>query len=117
MTSRKLQTRATIGRFNERFADWLADNLATMACFWILTAMVLSTLFFQLPKTPLEWIQFIVQTVFQGLALPVLALVSNKESRRNSKLLKDTHDDGEAEMKFLKNICDGCDRIKARKNV
>lgn len=78
--------------FNFKLANKLADMLSTMAMFYLITFLVFSILIFQMPKTPLEWIAFIVQTFFQGVALPVLAFVSKVESEKTNKIITDIYD-------------------------
>ncbi|MBF0618945.1 MAG: hypothetical protein HQL19_02130 [Candidatus Omnitrophica bacterium] len=90
--------------FNEWIATKLADALATMVMFFGVTFLTLSILFFQTPKTPLEWVQYIIQTFFQGVALPVLAFVAKIEGARQQKLLQETHDVVMREMKEIKGM-------------
>ena len=91
-------------RFNEWLATKLADALATMVMFFGVTFLTLSILFFQAPKTPLEWVQYIIQTFFQGVALPVLAFVAKIEGKKQQKLLQETHDAVMTEMKEIKEM-------------
>ena len=91
-------------RFNEWLATKLADALATMVMFFGVTFLTLSILFFQAPKTPLEWVQYIIQTFFQGVALPVLAFVAKIEGKKHQKLLQETHDAVMCEMKEIKEM-------------
>ena len=89
-------------KFDEWLASKLADALATMVMFFGVTFLTLSILFFQTPRTPLEWVQYIIQTLFQGVALPVLAFVAKIEGERQRKLLQETHDTVMQEMKEIK---------------
>ena len=93
---------------NQKFTDWLAnklaDYLATMAMFYGVTILTLSILLFQAPRTPLEWVQYVVQTFFQGVALPVLAFVAKISGERQEKLLQETHDTVMNEMKEIKEL-------------
>jgi hypothetical protein len=93
-------------RINERIATSLSDILSTMACFWVIAILVLAVLEFQCPHTPLEWIQYVVQTFFQGVALPVLAFVSKKEGDRSRKMNTETHDIVMKEFRDLKDLHD-----------
>ena len=97
--------------FNEWLASKLADALATMLMFFGVTFLTLSILFFQTPRTPLEWVQYIIQTFFQGVALPVLAFVAKIEGDRQRKLLQETHDTVMAEMKEIKEMMAEMGRI------
>jgi hypothetical protein len=80
----------------------LADILCTMAMFYGVTIFTLSILCFQTPRTPLEWVQYSIQTFFQGVALPVLGLVGKINGERQEKLLQETHDAVMEEMRELK---------------
>ena len=79
-------------KFNEWLAGKLADWLSTMIMFYAVSFLVVSILFFQKPGSPLEWIQFVVQCFFQGVALPVLAFVAKHEGKKTERLLRETHD-------------------------
>ena len=102
-----------INRFNEWLATKLADALATMVMFFGVTFLTLSILFFQAPKTPLEWVQYIIQTFFQGVALPVLAFVAKIEGKKQQKLLQETHDAVMSEMKEIKEMMAEMKKIEA----
>jgi hypothetical protein len=91
---------------NDLIAGKLADWLATVVVFYMVCFLTLSILFFQMPKTALEWVQYIVQTVFQGISLPILALVAKQEGTKMAKMLKETHDGVRVELKELKAIMD-----------
>ena len=90
--------------FGEWLANKLADSLATMAMFFVITALTVSILFFQTPHSPLEWVQYVIQTFFQGVALPVLAFVAKIAGERQEKLLQETHDAVMNEMKEIKEL-------------
>ena len=98
--------------FNEWFAIKLANALATMVMFFGVTFLTLSILFFQKPTTPLEWVQYIVQTFFQGVALPVLAFVAKIEGNKQQKLLQETHDAVMSEMKEIKGMMTVLNKIE-----
>ncbi len=98
--------------FNEWLASKLADALATMVMFFGVSFLTLSILFFQTPRTPLEWVQYIIQTFFQGVALPVLAFVAKIEGNRQQKLLQETHDTVMGEMKEIKEMMAELGRIE-----
>ena len=91
-------------KVHKQFAEILADGLATMIVFYAITFLTLSILFFQAPKTPLEWIQYAIQCFFQGVALPVLAFVAKISGERQEKLLQETHDIVMREIKDIKNL-------------
>jgi hypothetical protein len=83
-------------------ATKLADILCTMAMFYGVTILTLSILCFQTPRTPLEWVQYIIQTFFQGVALPVLGFIGKINGERQEKLLQETHDAVMEEMREIK---------------
>jgi hypothetical protein len=91
-------------KFNDWLANKLSDSLATMIMFYGITILTLSILLFQTPKTPLEWVQYAVQTFFQGVALPVLAFVAKISGAQQEKLLRETHDTVMNEMKEIKKL-------------
>lgn len=81
-----------IRKVNSWIADRLSNGLATMWTFWILSMLIVSTLLIQLPSGAQGWILFVVSVFFQGVALPVLALVSNRQGDRMESVLRETHD-------------------------
>ena len=94
--------RLFIQRMNERIAIMLSNSLSSMICFWVICVMVIAVLQWQVPKNPLEWIEYLVQTFFQGVALPVLAFVAKKEGEESRKMNTETHDIVMGELKDLK---------------
>ena len=82
----------SIKSFNDKIADILANSLSTVWCFYVIFFLVVSVLRFQCPKTILDWVIYIVQTFFQGIALPVLAFVTKKQGDIQTKLMQETHD-------------------------
>jgi hypothetical protein len=46
---------------NERIATILSDSLSSMICFWVICVLTIAVLNWQVPKNPLEWIQYIFQ--------------------------------------------------------
>ena len=93
-----------IKKYNELLANFLADSLSTMACFWIITSMVVVVLFWQRPSTLVGWITYISTAIFQASALPVLAFVAKKEGATQQALLQETHDTTMSEMDKLANM-------------
>lgn len=78
-------------RFNNWLGDKLAFGLSTMAAFYIVTAFVLVPLIWQRPEGLIGWVQFLIQSLFQGSALPVLGYVARIAGERQEKVLNDTH--------------------------
>ena len=89
-----------------RFNDWLGDKLAlflsTMGCFYIIFALVIVPLFFAHPNDLVGWVQYIVQSIFQGVALPVLGYVAKKVGDSQEKMLSETHNAVMEELALVK---------------
>jgi cell shape-determining protein MreC len=89
-----------------RFNDWLGNKLAiflsTMGCFYLIFALVIVPLFFQHPNDLVSWVQYIVQSLFQGVALPILGYVAMKAGENQEKLLNETHDTVMEEFALVK---------------
>lgn len=93
-----------INKFNNYLGDKLAFWLSTMAAFYIVTAFVLIPLLFQTPHDLVGWIQYIIQSLFQGSALPILAYVSKLEGAKTEKVLLETHDTVMNEFDKINNL-------------
>lgn len=90
------------------FFLWMADALGTDGCIMLFCLIAFVPFFHQLPKSILEWQQWLSQTAIQLIALAVLAKVSKIEGARNFSLLKDTHDVVMEELTQIKEFCSGC---------
>ncbi|MFF2874970.1 hypothetical protein ACFVR2_01480 [Gottfriedia sp. NPDC057991] len=73
-----------------------------MACFYIVLGFVIIPLFFQSPNTIVEWVQYIIQTIFQGIALPVIGYVARIAGEKDEKIIKETHDAVMEELVLVK---------------
>ena len=91
-------------RFNTWLADHLADALASMVLFWLVTFAVILPLLWQRPENAVLWIIYASSTCFQAVALPVLAFVSKKEGVKQAKILQETHDAVMQELGVLKEM-------------
>lgn len=89
-------------KFNNWLGDKLAFGLSTMAMFYVVSAFVILPLFLQRPHDLVGWIQYIVQSFFQGAALPVLGYVARKAGESQERVLLETHDTVMAEMRVVK---------------
>lgn len=89
-----------------RFNDWMGDRLAfwlsTMACFYLISLLVMVPLFFSRPEGLVSWVEYVVQSIFQGIALPVLGYVSRVAGERQEKVLIETHDTVMEQLSVLK---------------
>lgn len=78
--------------FNDRVGEILALVLSSMGCFWIVFALTIVPLFAQHPTTFIGWVQYIIQTVFQGASLPVLGYVGRAAGLISERMARETHD-------------------------
>ncbi len=78
--------------FNEWLGDKLAIFLSTMGCFYLIFALVIVPLFFAHPNDLVGWVQYVVQSIFQGIALPILGYVAKKSGDNQENVLNETHD-------------------------
>ncbi len=88
-------------KLNEFIADKLSNVMSTMWLFWILFIACLTAYIVQPPAGAQAQILFWVSIMFQGIALPVLAFVSNKQGNRMQSTLQETHDLAMEEMKLI----------------
>jgi hypothetical protein len=79
-------------RFNNFIADKMASLMATMLLFWILLILDVAGAIVDPPSNIQGWLLWGVSILFQSVALPVLALVSNKQGDRMETKLDQTHD-------------------------
>lgn len=97
-----------MGEKVKKFDNWLGDQLAfllsTMGCFYLIFALVIVPLFFQHPHDLIGWVQYFVQSFFQGVALPVLGYVARIAGEKQEQVLKETHDAEMLELAELKEI-------------
>lgn len=100
------QFRSWLHKLFRPFNDWLGDRLAfwlsTMACFYVITALVIVPLFFQRPSGLVGWVQYIVQSIFQGVALPVLGYVARIAGEKQERVVTETHDTVMEELAIVK---------------
>jgi cell shape-determining protein MreC len=89
-------------KLNDIIGDKLALWLSTMGCFYIIFALVIVPLFFQQPKGFIGWVTYIVQSVFQGAALPILGYVARVAGEKQENVLNETHDAVMEELAIVK---------------
>jgi len=70
-----------------KLAEILADSLASMTMFWIITLLVLIPLFWSQPAGGVAWMQYIVAVFFQGVALPVLGYTAKLSGKRTDEII------------------------------
>ncbi|WP_211241939.1 hypothetical protein, partial [Ectobacillus panaciterrae] len=73
-----------------------------MVCFYIILGLVIVPLFFQRPNTLVEWVQYVIQSIFQGIALPVLGYVARFAGEKQEKIVSETHDTVMEELALVK---------------
>lgn len=72
-----------------------------MAAFYIVSAFVILPLLWQTPHDLVGWVQYLIQSFFQGAALPVLGYVSRVGGERQEKLILETHDWSQAQFGMM----------------
>jgi cell shape-determining protein MreC len=92
----------TVKHINQWLGDKLAIWLSTMGCFYLIFALVVVPLFFQHPTDLVGWVQYIVQSLFQGVALPVLGYVARIAGEKQERVLNETHDAVMDELAIVK---------------
>ena len=80
----------------------MAFWLSTMACFYFILALVIIPLFFQHPTGLVPWVQYLVQSIFQGIALPVLGYVARMSGEKQERVVNETHDAVMEELAIVK---------------
>ncbi len=91
-------------RFNNYIANQLAKSMATMWMFWIVAMLCMIAYALQRPIGAQGQVLFWVSIFFQGVALPVLALVSNQQGDKTNALLQETHDAVMGELESARNV-------------
>lgn len=89
-------------RFNLWLAEHLAGAMSSMGCFYCVLAIVLIPLVWQRPSDLILWTIFLSSTVFQAIALPVLAIVNNQSESRLLALVEATHEATINELQVLR---------------
>lgn len=89
-------------RFNDLIADKLSAAMATMTLFWLLLILDVAGAIIDPPQNVQAWLLWGVSILFQSVALPVLAFVSNKQAERTEKVLRETHDKVLEEFNMIK---------------
>jgi len=92
----------------DKVFEKIADGLGTNCTIVIFALIAFAPLFFQLPKTVIEWQMWLSQTCIQLVALAVLQKGTRIEGQRNNRLLQETHDNVMKEFKVIKKLCHGC---------
>lgn len=93
-----------INNFNFWLMSGLANANATAWTFYLVTFAVLKTLSFQHPADAIGWINFVIQTLYQGAALPLISFVAKLEGAKQAKVILDTHETQLKEFAEIKEL-------------
>jgi len=93
-----------IARLNNIIANRTAVILSSMWLFWILLVAIIASYIMQPPKGAFDISLFFISTAFQGLALPVLAFVSNIQGDRQQAQLDHMQKEIHKELKLIKEL-------------
>ena len=88
----------------DRFFEKVADSLGTNTCTVLFALIAFVPLAYQIPKTVLEWQNWLSQTAIQLIALSILQKGTRVEGNRNYKLLSETHDIVMSELTEIKKL-------------
>lgn len=91
-------------RFNEWFGEKLSNILSSMGCFYIVVMLVIVPLFYDHPHDLVGWINYVVQTFFQGASLPLLGYVARLAGLITERMLRETHDNVMSELSEIKQM-------------
>ena len=73
-----------------------------MEAFWILVVLTWGSVAISRPAGAQGWDLFLVSIFFQGVALPILGIVSQKQGDRMERVMRETHDAAMEEMSLLR---------------
>ncbi|MCL2085732.1 hypothetical protein FWH09_02240 [Candidatus Saccharibacteria bacterium] len=91
-----------VAKMNAWVAERLSDILSSMWLFWLLS-IVLIIIGIAYPATdPYTFVMFWISAVFQAIALPVLAFVSNIQGEKQGKITRATHENVLEELRLIK---------------
>jgi len=100
----KKNSSSLIARINSAIADRTAMVLSSMWLFWILLVAIVASYIMQPPKGAFDISLFFISTAFQGLALPVLAFVSNIQGDRQEAQLDAMQKEIHKELKLVQEL-------------
>lgn len=105
----------------KNFDGWVGNKLAfglsTMAAFYIVSAIVLVPLIWVRPEGVVGWIQYMVQSFFQGSALPVLGYVARVSGERNERVIVETYNKVSEELAEIKKMHEEADKWRMANDV
>lgn len=89
-------------RFNDVVSSHVAVWLVSMEVFWVLILLTWGSVLIHAPSNAQGWDLFLVSIFYQGIALPAVSAVTNKQGDRTAALLQETHDATMLQMAELK---------------
>ena len=98
----------------DRVCEKLADALGTNFAIVIFSIIAVAPLAVQVPRSILEWQQWLSQTCIQLVALAILQKGTRLEGKRAQALLQETHDTVMGEMQEIKEF--HLEMIKQKEN-
>ena len=109
-----------VNQFNYWLMSGLANANATAWTVYLLVFSIVKVWTISPPHTLGEWLTAIVNTLYQGAALPLISFVakvegqkSREESQKNNVLIQETHDTVMVELAKIQNhqqVCECCQR-------
>ncbi len=91
-----------IGKLNAKAASWLSNVLSSMWLFWFLAVVLVIVGIIYPADNPYTFVMFWVSAVFQAIALPVLAFVSNIQGDKQEEITRATHENVLQELKMIR---------------
>lgn len=91
----------SVKKFNGKAANWLSRVLSSMWLFWFLATVLVVIGIVYPPDNPYTFVMFWVSAVFQAIALPVLAFVSNIQGDRQEKIMRETYENVLKELELI----------------
>jgi hypothetical protein len=78
--------------FNLWVGTKISVFLSSMGGFWIILMLTVVPLVKDRPHGLIAWTMYVIQTIFQGAALPLLGYVADRGSKEVGKLIREMHD-------------------------
>ncbi|MCL2818818.1 MAG: hypothetical protein FWD41_03745 [Actinomycetia bacterium] len=104
ITTEQQPPESWIKRLNNAIANKTAVVLSSMWLFWILVVAIIAAYVMQPPKGAFDISLFFISTAFQGIALPVLAFVSNIQGDKQQEQLDNMQSEIHKELKLIKEL-------------
>lgn len=102
----------SLSKFNDWLGDKLANGMTSMKCAWTIAVIISIPLFVRSPQNILEWQQWLVCSVFQGIGLSILGYSGKKEGRETRTLLIQIRDSIFEELGTLRSLLQQLTKIE-----